>query len=56
MKIDPTLYAAIAIVAALALVAVRSNRNDKHPYVSAFSWMSALTLLVWTVMVWFATK
>jgi hypothetical protein len=56
MTVDPTISVGIATVAGLVLIAVRSNRNDQHPYISAFSWMSALTLLVWTVMVWLATK
>jgi bacteriorhodopsin len=56
MKVDPTLYAAIAIVAALVLIAVRSNRKDKHPAISAFAWICAITVFVWTAMVWLATK
>jgi hypothetical protein len=56
MPRDPTIYAALAIVAALILLAVRSNRHDKHPAISAFSWMSAITVFVWTVMVWLTAK
>jgi hypothetical protein len=56
MPRDLTIFAALAIVAALILLAVRSNRHDKHPAISAFSWMSAITVLVWIVMVWLAEK
>jgi hypothetical protein len=44
-----------AIVAALIFLAVKSNRKDKHPAISAFAWMSAITVFVWAVMVWLAT-
>jgi hypothetical protein len=56
MPRDPTIYAGLAIVATLILLAVRSNRHDRHPGISAFSWMSAATVFVWTVMIWLTAK
>jgi hypothetical protein len=56
MKSDPTIYLAIAIVGALIFLAVRSNRNDKHPAISAFAWICAITVFVWAVMVWLVTN
>jgi hypothetical protein len=56
MLSDPTIYVGWLIVAAFVVLAVGSNRNQKHPVVSAFGWMGAITVLLWTGMVWFATK
>jgi hypothetical protein len=56
MRADPTIFLAIAIVAALIFLAVRSNRNDKHPAISAFAWISAITVFVWAVLVWLTAK
>jgi hypothetical protein len=53
---DPRIFLAIAVVAALIFLAVRSNRNDKHPAISAFAWTSAVTMFVWTVLVWLTAK
>jgi hypothetical protein len=53
---DPRIFLAIAIVAALVVLAVRSNRNDKRPAISAFAWTSAITVFVWIVSVWLTAK
>jgi hypothetical protein len=42
----------IATVAALMLLGVKLNRNDRHPILGAFLWICALTLLVWGLMIW----
>jgi hypothetical protein len=52
MPRDPTIYLAIAVVGALSFLAVRVNRNDKHPAISAFAWICAITVFVWAVMGW----
>ena len=49
-----TLLVVLASVIALILVAMRANRNDKHPKLGALLWVFAITLLVWGVMVSFA--
>ena len=41
----------LAIVVALMLLAGKANHNDKHPGVAAFLWMSAITVLVWFILV-----
>jgi hypothetical protein len=43
-----------AVVAALAVLAIRVNRSDGHPAISAALWLVALTLLAWTCLVWIA--
>jgi hypothetical protein len=56
MARDLTIYLTIGIVTALILIAVRVNRDDEHPTISAFLWICAITLFVWAIMVWLATK
>jgi hypothetical protein len=50
---DPAFnIAAIVLIAALALFAVRINRQDRHPIASGVLWMCAIVVLFWAGLVW----
>ncbi len=43
---------ALAVVAVLAWFAIRINRDDRHPGVSAALWILVFVLLAWTGLIW----
>jgi hypothetical protein len=51
-----TAYLSFSVVAVLILLAVRANRNDRHPMMSAFLWALAITVFVWGALVWLTSS
>jgi hypothetical protein len=49
-----TAAAAFAFAAALVATAVRINRNDGHPTLSGLFWACAMTIAVWSMLLWHA--
>lgn len=41
-----------AVVAALALLAIQLNRDERHPAASAALWILAAVVFVWASLVW----
>ena len=42
----------LAIIAALAVLAIWTNRKGRHPVAGALLWMCAGTALVWGALIW----
>jgi hypothetical protein len=51
-----TILVVLMGVIAMILIAMRVNRDGKHPTLGALLWICAVTLLVWGVMVTVATS
>jgi hypothetical protein len=47
-----TAAAAFAFAAALMVAAAKMNRNDGHPTLSALFWACAVTIVVWSTLLW----